>query len=89
MWGGTMHTTLKRLYRDHAHFNRLMNMLESELEGLGRTGEPVSALLTELVAYVGDYVDAFHHPIEDQLYQNMLARSDTGRDWRFRYLSRA
>ena len=78
--GDTMHRTLKKLYRDHAHFNRLMDMLETELEGLGRTGEPVSPLLTELVAYVGDYVDAFHHPIEDQLYQMMLARSDSGQE---------
>jgi len=75
-----MHRTLKKLYRDHAHFNRLMDILERQLEDLGRAGEPVSALLTDLIAYVGDYVDTFHHPIEDQLYQIMLARTDNGRE---------
>ena len=75
-----MHRTLKKLYRDHAHFNRLMDILERQLEGLDRTGEPASALLTDLIAYVGDYVDTFHHPIEDQLYQIMLARTDNGRE---------
>ena len=75
-----MHKTLKKLYRDHAHFNRLMDILERRLEDLDQTGEPVSALLTDLVAYVGDYVDTFHHPIEDQLYQIMLARTDNGRE---------
>ena len=75
-----MHNTLKKLYRDHAHVNRLMDILESELDGLDRVGEPASARLGELVAYLGEYVDAFHHPIEDQLYQLMLARSDSGRE---------
>ena len=75
-----MHATLKKLYRDHAHFSRLMNILESELEGLGQAGEPASARLDELVGYVGEYVDAFHHPIEDQLFQMLLARSDSGRE---------
>ena len=75
-----MHATLKKLYRDHAHFNRLMDLLERQLDGLEEGSGPVPPLLTELVAYVADYVDTFHHPVEDQLYQLMLARSDTGRE---------
>jgi hemerythrin-like domain-containing protein len=75
-----MHRTLKKLYRDHAHFNRLMDVLERQLEELDAAGRSVSPLLKDLIAYVGDYVDTFHHPIEDQLYQMMLARTDNGRE---------
>ncbi|MEN8165808.1 MAG: hemerythrin domain-containing protein, partial [Acidobacteriota bacterium] len=69
---------MKKLYRDHAHFSRLMDILEGELNGMEAAGGTVSPLLTELVSYISDYVDAFHHPVEDQLYQIMLARTDHG-----------
>jgi len=73
-----MHRTMKKLYRDHAQFSRLMDILEGELNGMEPAGGSVSPLLSELVSYISDYVDAFHHPVEDQLYQIMLARTDRG-----------
>lgn len=75
-----MHRTLKKLYRDHAHFNQLMDILDQHLENLDHTGSSSSTLLQELIAYVADYVDTIHHPIEDQLYEFTLARTDNGRE---------
>ncbi len=75
-----MHKVLKKLYLDHAHFSKLMGVLESQLGQFKGGGSPDLAMITDLVDYVGNYVDSIHHPIEDQLYQALLARSDQGRD---------
>ena len=77
--GDTMHKTLKKLYRDHAHFYKLMDILEEQLDNL-KFGHPEALdFLKELVRYSHDYSDGIHHPIEDQLYEMMLARTDSGR----------
>lgn len=75
-----MHKVLKKLYRDHAHFSRLIDMLEQQLDQLQKGGEANQALISEIVDYMAEYADAIHHPIEDQLYQIMLARSDLGKE---------
>lgn len=75
-----MHRTLKKLYRDHAHFNQLMDILEQQLIALTGGSQTASNLLQELVRYSHDYADGIHHPIEDQLYEVMLARTDDGRE---------
>jgi len=75
-----MHKTLKKLYRDHAHFYQLMDILEQQLKALKSDPETAFGLLRELVHYNHDYADNIHHPIEDQLYETMLGRSDEGRE---------
>lgn len=75
-----MHRTLKKLYRDHAHINRLMNALELQLNKIKNTDQPSFPLIAEIISYLGDYADTFHHPVEDQLYQILLAHSDQGRE---------
>ncbi len=75
-----MHRTLKKLYRDHAHISRLMDALELQLNKIKQTDQPSFPLISEIIGYLGDYADTFHHPIEDQLYQIMLAHSDLGRE---------
>lgn len=75
-----MHKTLKKLYRDHAHFNKLLKILDQQLDAL-QVGSPLAPdLLKELVRYSHEYSDGIHHPVEDQLYTMLLARSDAGSD---------
>ncbi|RDH89768.1 MAG: hypothetical protein DIZ77_12185 [endosymbiont of Seepiophila jonesi] len=75
-----MHETMSRLYRDHVHFNKLMGILEGQLEQMKVTDQPPSVLLKELIEYTREYADGIHHPIEDHLYQIVLARTDEGRE---------
>ena len=75
-----MHKVLKKLYLDHAHFTQLMDIFEGELDKYNSGGELTVGLITDLIDYVDDYMDNIHHPIEDQLYQIQLARSDNGRE---------
>lgn len=75
-----MHRTLERLYRDHAHFHGLIDILEDELSRITAGEFFDTGLLLELVDYFKEYADTIHHPIEDQLYEQQLARSDSGRE---------
>ncbi|OOZ38945.1 hypothetical protein BOW53_13650 [Solemya pervernicosa gill symbiont] len=75
-----MHKTLARLYRDHLNSNRLMDILEGQLEVLKFTKPLPAKLMSEIVSYVREYTDKIHHPIEDHLYQVLLARTDRGHD---------
>lgn len=75
-----MHKVLKKLYRDHAHFVQLMDIFEGELDKYSNGGELASELVTDVIDYIDHYADNIHHPIEDQLYQTQLARSDNGRE---------
>ncbi len=75
-----MHETLQKLYRDHANFFKLMDLLESELNAMESDGKETGPLLLELVNYTRNYSDAIHHPIEDHLYQLILSRTDAGRE---------
>ena len=75
-----MHRVLKKLYRDHSNFNQLMDVLEQQLDKFTQDDPPAFDLLTDLIDYTSNYVDTIHHPIEDQLYQTVLARTDNGRE---------
>lgn len=57
-----------------------MTALEKQLAGFTQVDQPAFDLLFDLIDYVGNYVDEIHHPIEDQLYQTVLARTDKGRE---------
>ena len=75
-----MHETLKKLYRDHENFFKLMDLLEAEIQKMERLGGNPSAEMKELVSYTRNYSDSIHHPIEDHLYQLVLTRTDDGKD---------
>ncbi|QYZ66146.1 MAG: hypothetical protein HPY30_09175 [Gammaproteobacteria bacterium (ex Lamellibrachia satsuma)] len=75
-----MHETLLKLYRDHVHFFKLMDIFEAELDRLKQGGMTSVDLITEVANYMRDYSDTIHHPIEDHLYQINLARTDDGRE---------
>lgn len=75
-----MHRVLKKLYRDHSNLTKMMDVFEQQLNDFTKSDQPPYDLLTDLIDYVSNYVDSIHHPIEDQLYQTVLARTDTGRD---------
>ena len=74
-----MHRTLEKLYLDHAHFHGLIDILEGEIDHNAGGAFFDTTLLLELVDYFRFYADTVHHPIEDQLYELMLAHSDSGR----------
>lgn len=69
---------LERLEQDHQHLSRVMDVFDAQLAKLGRDDEDVDwNLMGEIIAYVQEYPDAVHHPLEDQLFDKVLDKGLT------------
>ncbi len=61
-------TILEQLHQDHINLSRLLEVLEMKIQKLKAGDSPNFQLLSELVEYIGNYADQFHHPREDHMY---------------------
>ncbi len=59
---------------EHAKFARLLDLLETELRVFHIGGQPDFALMTDIVRYLTEYADAFHHPREDVGFERLKMR---------------
>ena len=60
-----MPAVLALWHAEHLKFARLLNLLERELNQFHVGAEPNYALMTDIVFYLRNYADTFHHPRED------------------------
>lgn len=63
---------IEQLYSEHSYFHALLNQLEAETERLQPGKIPDYPLLLEIVDYLVNYPDQFHHPREDLLFGELL-----------------
>ena len=68
-----MHQVLQQLTRDHANLERLMGVLEKQLDDFHVGEEHDIDLMCELVEYVESYEDQVHHPTEDLVFERIEA----------------
>jgi hemerythrin-like domain-containing protein len=61
-------------HREHARFARLLNLLEAQLAEFHDEGSPDYELMRDIVHYLHDYGDRYHHPREDLAFAAMLRR---------------
>ena len=72
-----MSATLDALNEEHANLDRLLAVVERELD-VFEQNQPVDYELIDLVlAYCQSYPDRFHHPKEDLVLEKMKARNPT------------
>lgn len=62
-------TVLNELHQDHVNLNKLLAVLGNKLEKLKQGEMPNFVLLADAVDYITSYADAYHHPLEDQMYE--------------------
>ena len=69
---------LDRLRSDHANFERVLARLDVETQRLAPhfDGEADLGLVLDIVDYLHNYADRWHHPCEDILYSHLLDRGD-------------
>ncbi len=67
---------LQRLYTEHDHIRRTLNLLEIQFIDLCRGQTPDYALMHSIVAYVQEYPEQAHHPLEDAVFSLMLRCGD-------------
>jgi hemerythrin-like domain-containing protein len=65
---------------EHAQFVRLLAIFERQLDRF-RAGEaPDYGLMQDIVQYLRDYADCFHHPREDAAFARLAARDGSARE---------
>jgi len=63
-----MHKLLERLQRDHKNLERLMELLETQLDAFSEGRESNFDLKSELLEYLETYAQLVHHPTEDLIF---------------------
>ena len=61
-------------HTEHVYFRRLLELLQAELDTFHRGERPNYELMLDVVAYLREYSDAFHHPREDVAFQRLAQR---------------
>jgi hemerythrin-like domain-containing protein len=72
-----MSDVIRQLNKDHINIARLLDILEGQLNVLSEGGNPDYVLMTDIMQYMTNYPDLFHHPKEDVLF-NRMAERDAG-----------
>ena len=57
---------------EHAYFRRLLALLRRELDVFHEAERPDYALIHDILSYLGDYADSFHHPREDVAFERLV-----------------
>lgn len=61
-------------HADHVVFARLLDLFESQLEAFHAGERPNYELMTEIVDYLRQYGDRFHHPREEVAFERLVER---------------
>lgn len=67
-------TVIGELHQDHVNLSKLLKLLERNLEEVGAGSAPNFLLVSEIAAYIEDYVKRHHHPREDRLFAYFRGR---------------
>lgn len=66
---------LDRLYREHRHLSRLLNLFDDLLDRFSEGNEPDLELMSEMLEYMDSYADQIHHRSEEVIFDRLRART--------------
>lgn len=61
-------------HTEHVYFNQLLGLLRKELDVFHRGERPNYDLMLDIVSYLREYSDQYHHPREDVAFERLLER---------------
>ena len=61
----------------HANFSRLLNVLDEQVAEFHNAQGPVFGLMLDIVSYLREFADRFHHPREDAAFMRLVMRDPT------------
>jgi hemerythrin-like domain-containing protein len=67
-------TIMDLLDREHRNIERLLDVLEHELEIFDRGERPDYEVIRAIIAYFEVYTDLYHHPQEDRVFAKLKTR---------------
>lgn len=59
---------------EHVNFARLLDVLDEQVMEFREGGDPDFGRMRDVVSYLREYPDRFHHPREDAAFERLVAR---------------
>ncbi len=72
-----MSNIIQILLEEHRNIDKLLLVLENELEVFDRSEVPDYEILQAVLQYFEDYPENFHHPKEDMVFEKLKLRDPT------------
>jgi hemerythrin-like domain-containing protein len=69
-----MHSAIAAWHEEHAHFNRLLGLLQAEVDVFHRGERPNYERMLDIIVYLRDFADRYHHPREDAAFARLARR---------------
>jgi len=61
-------------HTEHVYFNRLLHLLQKQVDMFHTGALPNYELMLDIISYLRDYSDQFHHPREDVAFSRLAKR---------------
>ena len=74
-----MSQVISALHRDHVNITKLIELLESEILAIEVGKTPDYPLLQDIMRYMTQYPDRFHHPKETVVFEQLVKRDPGSR----------
>ena len=71
---------IAQLLEDHDHIRKILNLLERRFLDLCRNPAPDYAMLLSIIAYIEEYPEQAHHPLEDAMFSVFLQHGEEAGD---------
>lgn len=65
---------VKAWHEEHVYFQRLLHLLQRELDAFHAGEAPNYPLMRDIVLYLREWGDRYHHPREDEAFRRLVAR---------------
>lgn len=75
-----MNELLSLWHAEHMKFGRLLHVLESQIDLFHEGQTPDYAVIGDIVFYLQNYADAFHHPREDVAFERLQQKQPSSLD---------
>jgi hemerythrin-like domain-containing protein len=59
-------------HAEHVYFNQLLQLLQREMDVFHSTESPNYQLMLDIISYLREYSDQYHHPREDEAFRRLL-----------------
>jgi hemerythrin-like domain-containing protein len=69
-----MNAPTSQWHTEHVYFGRLLALLQQQLDRFHRGERPEYELMLDVVGYLRDYTDQYHHPREDVAFARLAKR---------------
>ena len=69
-----MFDPIKAWHEEHMYFKRLLRLLQEEVDVFASGDEPNYQLMHDIISYLRDWGDTYHHPREDEAFKRIARR---------------